>query len=188
MKNTTNLDDTLTKEMIRSINKMITSKFSIPLQKYGIEVEDFISNLYVLAYKRGTYDKTKAKVSTYFFWLARTEMSHIRDSKKIKWMFGTPILNEEGSEQIFIEDTNILHNPLLALEEEDTKNNTIETLANHFSCSKESIFKLLDADPKEVMQVSKIICSDERWDATSSKMFMSKVKQARSAGGFSKSR
>jgi hypothetical protein len=188
MRNTQDLQDTLDASMIKSINRMISAKFAIPLSKYGIEIEDFISNLYVLAYKRGTFDKTKAKVSTYFYWMARTEMSHVRDSKKILWAYGTPILNEDGKEQVFIEDTSPNVNPLLALEMAQERSEAIDRLAEHFSCSKESIVYLLSADPKEVMHAAKTIISVEAFDLVESKTFLAKIKEARSLGGFARSK
>jgi hypothetical protein len=188
MKNTQDLKDTLDHAMIRSINRMISSKFSIPLSKYGIEVEDFISNLYVLAYKRGTFDKSKAKVSTYFYWMARTEMSHIRDSKKIVWAYGTPIINEAGQEQIFIEDTSLRANPLAAMEAVDTSKDTFKLLAEHFGCSVNSINMLLSAEPKEVMNAAKEVIHFEAFNAEEAKAFLAKVKTARSLGGFARSK
>lgn len=188
MKNTQDLKDTLDYAMIRSINKMISAKFEIPLSKYGIEVHDFISNLYVLAYKRGTYDKNKAKVSTYFYWLARTEMSHIKDSKKIKWAYGTPILDENGFEQIFIEDTSVAVNPHLALELDEERDKKLQKLADHFCCSLKSIETLLEAEPKEVMPVAKTITVTEGFSADEAKAFMAKIKTARSLGGFARSK
>lgn len=188
MRNIQDLQDTLDQKMIKSINRMISAKFAIPLSKYGIEVEDFISNLYVLAYKRGSFDKTKAKVSTYFYWMARTEMSHIRDSKKIVWAYGTPILNEEGREQIFIQDISLTANPLMAMEAEEVAFDNLKTLAKHFSCSTESIKILLNAEPKEVMNVAKVVSIREAFEPTAAKTFLTKVKEARSLGGFARSK
>jgi len=188
MRSTQDLQDTLDASMIRSINKIISAKFAIPLSKYGIEVEDFISNLYVLAYKRGTFDKNKAKVSTYFYWLARTEMSHIKESKKIVWAYGTPILNEDGKEQIFIEDTSIAVNPLVSMEVAEERTEAIERLAAHFGCSTESIHYLLSVEPKEVMNAAKTIVSFEAFDLLESKIFLAKIKEARSLGGFARTK
>ena len=188
MRNIQDLKDTLDHSMIRSINKMISAKFEIPLSKYGIEVHDFISNLYVLAYKRGTYDKTKAKVSTYFYWLARTEMSHIKDSKKIKWAYGKPIFDENGFEQIFIEDTTVAVNPQKSLELNEERDEKRQKLADHFCCSLKSIQTLLEAEPKEVMPVAKTITITEGFDVDKAKAFMAKIKTARSLGGFARSK
>jgi hypothetical protein len=188
MRNIQDLKDTLDHSMIRSINKMISAKFEIPLSKYGIEVHDFISNLYVLAYKRGTYDKTKAKVSTYFYWLARTEMSHIKDSKKIKWAYGKPIFDENGFEQIFIEDTTVAVNPQKSLELNEERDEKFQKLADHFCCSLKSIQTLLEAEPKEVMPVAKTITITEGFDVDKAKAFMAKIKTARSLGGFARSK
>jgi hypothetical protein len=186
MKNNKDLDETLDTAMISSINRMITSKFRIPLEKYGVEVEDFISQLYVIAYKRGTYDKTKAKVSTYFYWLARTEMSHIKDSKKIKVIYGTPILDENGLEQIHIEDGATWIHPEKCINIHEEAITARKILAEYFFCEVSDIIDLLDTEPKYVIQTAKAIAIKRGFDEEETETFLSKVKMAKSSGGWSK--
>jgi DNA-directed RNA polymerase specialized sigma24 family protein len=184
MRNTSDLDQALTSEALKSIKKIIRAKFTIPCEKYGVDIEDFYQNIFTIAYKRGTFDSKKSSAITYFYWLARTELSHIKEANVRRPVYGIPIYDEAGKIAISLEDNSPSIHPEKMHLDNAERETLQERLAEYFEISIYNIKRLLDAEPKDIVQTAKRISADEGFDQKEAECFMTKIKKARTAGGF----
>lgn len=191
MKNTTDLSKALDSKAMISIGKMLRNKFTIPCEVYGVDVEDFIQEVFAVAYKRANYDASKSSVITYVFWIARTEMSHIKDGYERKARNGETVYFDHDADQDRHEDFDaalIDHsnwsNPLQALIAREEYIEALDKLSEHFDCTMASVERLLNCEPKDILCLAKQIVVDELMDDAEAAAFLRKVRQARTNGGF----
>jgi len=175
-----------------NISATLRKNFEFPCSLYGVEIEDFIQSVFTTANHRGKYDASRSSLMTYVFWIARSEMSHIKESADRKAKYGQTIYFEDYTDDhgdtddvnLFSMDHSLWANPLDTLIAQEEYIEALDRLSEHFDCTMASVERLLQAERKELISVAKAIAVEELMTMEEAQDFICKVRSAKANGGF----